>query len=177
MKTQPMTLWRESHLSRFLWLLMLVTFSPATLVCAQTPPSSVRENESLSSLRTIVKDQQEQIRQQQKQIDILQSGASGEGSDVAGTVVGSGTPVKRLISVTKSIVFNNPNDTWVDVSVPGAQPTDLVLIGAQDQSFAKRVFTGTVDKAGNVRVRIFTSLPGPAIPTPPILVRVVVLGF
>ena len=112
MKTQPMTLWRESHLSRFLWLLMLVTFSPATLVCAQTPPSSVRENESLSSLRTIVKDQQEQIRQQQKQIDILKSGASGEGSDVAGTVVGSGTPVKRLISVTKSIVFNNPNDTW-----------------------------------------------------------------
>jgi DNA-binding protein YbaB len=174
MKTQPTTTRRESLLCRLFFLLVLATFSPATLVFAQTPRNPEKD---LGALMATMKEQQEQIKRQQKEIDSLKLGQPGDGGNVAGTIVGSGTPVKRVISVTKSIVFSNPNDTWVDVSVPGAQPTDLVLIGVTDQLFGKRVFTGTVDKTDNVRVRIYTSMPVPAIPTLPILVRVVVVGF
>lgn len=175
MKTQCLTTRRESLSRRFLWLLLLAIFSPATLVCAQSP-SPGREKESLRALIATVKEQQEQIRQQQKQIDSLKLGQSDSGSEVPGTIVGSGTPVKRLISVTQSVVFSNANESSVNVSVPGAQTGDLVLIGVPDQ-YPLRAFTGTVDKADDVRVRIYAPLPGPAVPTPPILVRVVVIGF
>lgn len=176
MKAQP-TIRRESLRYRFLILLVLAVFSPVTLVCAQTAESKGREKESLNTLLATVKDQQEQIRRQQKEIDSLKGNSPGDGGNGAGTIVGSGTPVKRIISVTQSIVFSNPNDTLVTVSVPGAQPTDLVLIGVQDQLPGKRVFTGIVDKADSVRVRVYTAMPVPALPTAPILVRIVVVGF
>jgi hypothetical protein len=177
MKTQLTAAGRRLLTGRLFFLIVLAMASPATLVCAQTAAPNGREKESLSALMATVKEQQAQIKRQQKEIDSLKVNSPGDGDNVAGTIVGSGTPVKRIISITKSIVFSNPNNTSVDVSVPGAQPTDLVLIGIQDQVFEKRVFTGRVDKAGNVQVRVFTSMPAPAIPTPPILVRIVVVGF
>lgn len=182
MKTQPTMTERGSFHCRFFLLLVLAAFSPATLVCAQTPKNRETEvkSESISTLMIAVKEQREQIRQQQQEIDNLKKlnapGTPGENGNDPGTIVGTGTPVKHIISVSKSIAFNSPNDSWVDVAVPGAQLTDLVLIGVPYVS-GKRFYTGYVDKPDNVRVRVFTSVPAPNLPTQPIVYRIVVIGF
>ncbi len=181
MKAQQTTQ-RKSFQCRFFLLLVLAALSPASLVCAQTSTDGTKDpgSDQISTLVTTVTEQQAQIKRQQKEIDSLKKpGPLGTANDNGhgGTIVGSGTPVKHIISVTQSLVFSDPNSSSVDVSVPGAQLTDLVMIGVPDSTNDRLFFRGAVVNNGQVRVTIHTAVPVYKSPTQPMLIRIVVIGF
>ena len=137
MKIQMTKKWHESFQCRLFLMVVIATLSVTTLVRAQTATARGGEKDAkpaaVAALMTTVKDQQQQIRRQQQEIESLKKpgnlGAPGDGDSGPGTIVGSGTPIKHIISMTQSLVFSSPNSASIEISVPGAQPTDLVMIG------------------------------------------------
>jgi hypothetical protein len=183
MKTQVTKNRRASRRGSLL-LVVFAIFNTATLISAQTPASQGREKnsnpETLTALMTTVKEQQEQIRRQQKEIDNLKLGNFGTPGDTGngpGTIVGGGTPIKHIISVTQSLVFSGQNVATLELSVPGAQPTDLVMVGVPADTPLTYIIRASVPKADKVQFKIHATSPGPNLPAQPILCRIVVIGF
>jgi len=186
MKTKQTTTPRKSFRGRFLFLLILATFSPASLVCAQTATSTHRDRHHVTARKiesgrardSVIVDKEKQGQTNQQRKEPADARKLINANDTL--TVGNGTPIKHIISVTQSIVFNNSNSSMVDVSVPGAKPTDLVMIGVPDNTFEPLSVSvrGVVESDGNVRIRIKrVGLPGPNFPLPAIMCRIVVIGF
>jgi hypothetical protein len=205
MKTQTTTTERASFGCRVLFLLVLGMLSPATLVCAQTTAARSREPESLSALAAAMKEQQEQIRRQQKEIDYLKKvGALGTPTDedsAPGTVVGSGTPIKHIFVVNRSLslspkkIGNGMGDA--EFSLPGAKPGDLVLVTTPDVPVvdSPNSLRGKVTAENKVNVQVWNLFPQPPpgfggyvndpdhpytpkfVPAPPMSFRIIVIGF
>jgi hypothetical protein len=186
MKTQPTTRRRKSLRFRFFFLLILATISPASLVCAQTATSTHRDKHHVTAKKVesgrardsviVAREKQRQTNQQRNEPADARKLITSNDT----LTVGGGTPIKHIISVTKSIVFSNSNSSMVEVSVPGATPTDLVMIGVADNTFEPLSVSvrGVVESADKVLIRLKrVGLPGPNFPLSPIMCRIVVIGF